>query len=421
MFKINPRVFTIADQLLLSAIGFITSAAIVKLGGIEQLGVYGAFMAVVTLVQTSYSSLVSGQMLLQISGKSNRLKNTLFRLSEIIWFFYAVFAVLATVLLSYVISQVTDSLQSETVLYAGMCVVSISLFEQHRKLLYVNNCFLISFVLTCVFLFSHLGVSYFLITKNSFYYSAEDAFLSLTIAYFVAAIVNPVAISAVRNAKKINASYIVLLHQKYLEHGKFAFGGLSLAWIQNQSISVYILAIFGPAVAGLFSLGRLITMPILVVNTGLINGILPTLRILGSNNELAKLGALTHKYAIVGFLLNLLFAVFIVIALKMDWVLNLQEDLANAKHYIYFWLMLTMGIVWRTWVTQFLIANFKFRTLLKYNAVAAAVVLIGIILFTLLGFSPLLIACVLLVGEIVNYLLVKAEKNRILNNEPVGE
>ena len=417
MQKINHRILTVADQLLLSALGFATSIAIVKLGDIEQLGIYGAFMAVVTLVQTSYSSVVSGQMLLVISGRSDRLKDTYFRLTEIIWLFYSAAAIIVTMVLSYTVSLVSDGAQAKTFFCAGLCAIAISIFEQHRKLLYVKRHFLTSTVLTCVFLTVHLLVSFYLISKSSLYYSAKDAFTSLTVAYLVTALLNPVALKTIKSGKKIGIRKIGWLHRRYLSQGKYAFGGLSLAWLQNQSISLYFLIIFGPTVTGLFNLGRLITMPIMVINTGLINGVLPTLRMLGVSKNLLKLAETTKKYAVYSLVLNLIYVAVVIIALRVDWVINLQEDLSAAKNYIYFWLMLTTGIVWRTWVTQFLIANLKFRILLKFNMISAFVTFAGFILFYLLGFSPLAIACVMFVGELVNYALVKAEQNRLLRTE----
>lgn len=414
MLYINHRILTITDQLLLSALGFATSAAIVKLGDIEQLGVYAALLAVVTLVQTSYSSVVSGQMLLFISGESIKLKDSYFRLTEIIWLFYSAAAIFFTLLLSFLVSRIADDVQAKSVFSAGLCAIAISIFEQHRKLLYVKKHFLISTILTCIFLFVHISVSYYFIVKNSFYYSATDAFISLTIAYLVAAILNPIAIATIKNAKKIRITKAWGLHKKYLKQGKFAFGGLSLAWLQNQSISLYFLLIFGPTVAGLFNLGRLVIMPIMVINTGLINGVLPTLRILASKKKLTELTASTKRYAVFSLVLNLFYVTFVVVALKVDWIIGLQKDLSTATNYIYFWLILATGIIWRTWVTQFLIANLKFQTLLKFNAISAFVTLSGFILLTILGSSALLIACVMLVGELINYAMVKAEQHRLL-------
>jgi len=414
MLNISHRILTITDQLILSAMGFATSAAIVKLGDIEQLGIYGAFLAVVTLVHSSYSSVVSGQMLLFISGESIKLKDSYFRLTEVIWLFYSVAAIVVTLLLSLSISYIADGAQSTTVFTAGLCAVAISIFEQHRKLLYVKKHFLLSTILTCVFIVVHVLVSYYLITRDSLYYSATDAFTSLAIAYLVAAALNPVVVKTITNAKKIKVKKAWLLHRKYLEQGRFAFGGLSLAWLQNQSISVYILLIFGPTVAGLFNLGRLITMPIMVVNTGLINGVLPTLRILGVDKKLTELKETTRKFAVLSLGLNLVYIVVVVIAFRIDWIVNLQEDLLAASSYVYFWLILTTGIVWRTWVTQFLIANLKFQKLLKFNAISAFITFSGFILLTVLGSSPLLVACVMFVGELVNYALVKTEQDRLL-------
>lgn len=417
MPNFSHRILTIIDQLILSAMGFATSAAIVKLGDIEQLGIYGAFLAVVTLVHSSYSSVVSGQMLLLISGETVRLKDSYFRLTEIIWLIYAFAAIIATLLLSLLASYIADGAQSKTVFSAGLCAIAISIFEQHRKLLYVKKHFLLSTTLTCVFIFVHVLISYYLITKNSHYYSATNAFTSLAIAYVIASALNPVFINAIKNAKKVKPIKAWALHKTYLKQGKFAFGGLSLAWLQNQSISVYILVIFGPTVAGLFNLGRLVTMPIMVVNTGLINGVLPTLRIFGVERKLIELKESTKNYAVISLILNLVYVVVVIIAFRVDWIMNLQEDLTAASSYVYFWLILTTGIVWRTWVTQFLIANLKFKILLKFNAISAFVTFSGFILLTLLGSSPLLIACVMLVGELVNYVLVKTEQDRLLKKE----
>ena len=138
------------------------------------------------------------------------------------------------------------------------------------------------------------------------------------------------------------------------------------------------------------------------------------MRILASKKKLTELKASTKRYAVFSLVLNLFYVTFVVVALKVDWIIGLQKDLSTATNYIYFWLILATGIIWRTWVTQFLIANLKFQTLLKFNAISAFVTLSGFILLTILGSSALLIACVMLVGELINYAMVKAEQHRLL-------
>ncbi|CAN0486268.1 unnamed protein product, partial [Hapterophycus canaliculatus] len=64
----------------------------------------------------------------------------------------------------------------------------------------------------------------------------------------------------------------------YWGHGKFSFLGMLTSWVQNQGITPFLMFVAGPLVVGYFSLARLLTVPITVVNTGLINSALPRLR-----------------------------------------------------------------------------------------------------------------------------------------------
>lgn len=402
--------------MLLSVVGFGTSAAIVKFASVSQLGIYSSFLVVITLAQTCYGSLFSGQMLLISSGKSRIFVNTYFRLTTVMWAASTFGFLLLFFCIFFIMSFFDEETYQKTMAYGTVCVVSLTLFEQTRRLMYVRSEFKYSAVFTIVFSISHVVMSVFLFQLNEGNYSANSAFLSLGTAYLIGVLLNPVFWNSLSTAKNISPIKAIALFKRYLLQGKFALGGIILSWIQNQSITMYLLVFFGPKVAGVFSLGRLLLTPISVVNYGLINGFIPLLRKYAQNKEWSKLFSTTNKFSRMGAASVLAYSIPLLVVLKFDWLQPYLPEIEDAKPFVYFWITLTGILVFRTWLTQYFIARLHFKFLLNASLVSTTITALSVIVLTIFNASPILISSSIIMGELINYFIISKKRNDLVQN-----
>jgi O-antigen/teichoic acid export membrane protein len=411
---LNPRLLNVVDQLLLSAIGFGTSVIIVKALGVEQLGIYSAFLVVVTLLQTCFSSVCSGQMLLFISSKSSKIVSAFFRLTSVMWCVWGlILLVFAGITYTALILAGQPDYALVSVL-SLLCVWGLSLFEQNRKLLYVLGKYQKSVTITLVFVVAHVFLILILATRFKEFFSVSTVFASLALSYFIACLVNTVFWHYLKAARKIKSVIAWLLFKRFLVQGKFAMGGLVLSWIQNQSISLILLVFFGPRIAGLFSLGRLVVTPVTVINLGLTNGLLPTLRRLAANKQYTALYSLSKRYTAYGLGTVLLFGGLTFLAFQFDWVLAAAPELQEATHYIVLWFAISSIVIWRTWATQFFIALLEFKKLLRLSIISTLATTVGIFSLIFLGFPALIVALMVLFGEVLILLMINRERNQYI-------
>lgn len=411
---LNPRLLNVADQLLLSATGFGTSIIIVKALGVEQLGVYSAFLVIVTLLQTCFSSVCSGQMLLFISSKPNKIISMFFRLTSIMWLFWGGL-LLVVAALSY--SALTLASQPQYALVSVLslfCVWTLSLFEQNRKLLYVLGRYQKSVSITLVFVITHLCLTLILATRFKELLTVSTVFASLALSYLFASSINSVFWKYLQVGRKIKCAMAWFLFKRFVVQGKFAMGGLVLSWVQNQSISLILLIFFGPRIAGLFSLGRLVVTPVTVINLGLTNGLLPQLRRNAENKQYKELYSLSKRFTVYGLITVLLFGAMTLLAFQFKWVLAAVPEIQDAKDYIVLWFAISFVVVWRTWATQFFIALLEFKTLLRLSIISTLFTTIGIFTLILLGFPALIVALMVLAGEVLILLMINRERNQFL-------
>ena len=316
----------------------------------------------------------------------------------------------------FIMSFFDEETYQKTMAYGTVCVVSLTLFEQTRRLMYVRSEFKYSAVFTIVFSISHVVMSVFLFQLNEGNYSANSAFLSLGTAYLIGVLLNPVFWNSLSTAKNISPIKAIALFKRYLLQGKFALGGIILSWIQNQSITMYLLVFFGPKVAGVFSLGRLLLTPISVVNYGLINGFIPLLRKYAQNKEWSKLFSTTNKFSRMGAASVLAYSIPLLVVLKFDWLQPYLPEIEDAKPFVYFWITLTGILVFRTWLTQYFIARLHFKFLLNASLVSTTITALSVIVLTIFNASPILISSSIIMGELINYFIISKKRNDLVQN-----
>jgi len=415
--KIRPenKYFTVVDQLLLSATAFGTAVATAKYSDIKQLGIYSTFLVLLTLVQTIYASLVSGQMLLYSSNKCARIQHAIFRLTTCLWAIYAVIFISVVGLAYWLLESYITNTYRLPAIATALCVIAITLFEQNRRHYYMQSRFLTSITSTTVFLLIHLCLSLVAYWYFSAKYTAAVALSSLSLSYLAAALLSAPLWRCVRGSKHLPISLCCALQSRYAAQGKFGCGGLVLAWLQNQSINVFLLTFYGATVAGQFSLGRLMATPALVLNNGLMSGVLPELRKKATKGKPRQLAEATQRHSNLSVVLTATYSVCLVFALQAGWLDNTLPAIADAKRFIVFWAFLTALMVWRMWATQFFIALIEFKLLLKCSIVSTTYSLTALIMFSVMRLDPTLTALNIIIGEtILIYLLIK-HKNRILS------
>jgi len=303
------------------------------------------------------------------------------------------------------------SIDSRLLIWTLLFVIAMTSFEQNRRYFYATSNFEKSFLSTITFLFLHALISSLLFWKTN-QYTAKHAFTSLGIAYLVVSLTNPFILKIIfsdQSEKRLGAFRVF---KKFFLQGKFAFLGLFTAWVQNQSMPIFLLAVFGPTQAGFFALGRLLLMPVLVINLGLSNGLLPKFRKFASQSLLKELNQQTRFYSISALAVVIAYSMIVFTLMKFNVLAKILPELDAAENYIYLWFALAAIISFRTWITLFFIAQVQFKLLLKIGLISAVFTVLGVLIFTALFQSALMATSVIFLGEVVYLILLIKHKSK---------
>lgn len=374
--------FASADQILLSAAGLLISLFVLKTAGVESLGIYSFIMVFVHLFHGAVASILHGQMTLRIAGSAFRIQKSFFRVS--VTLNAIIFLLLLTLVL--VSTYIFGLLQSnEEYIFFGIlgCATFgvVSFYDLSKRYLYLQGLQQKSFNYT----FMYLAVLIVLLLAILFIQPEEKNILVYVMianifAYFVALARNANFIRAIFLGKKQGTTVAVKLMRAYLEQGRYGFVGTVLTWMQNQSITPILMFLAGPLVVGYYNIARLIMMPVMVVNTGLLASALPRLRVLAKKSSFALLGKEIQKYALINLVLCLVFLSTLVLSHWLGLSDRFIPGYQDGLPFLMVWGFVIVVLIYRSWIAQHFIVRMQFVYLLITSLISTIITFASIFL-----------------------------------------
>lgn len=374
--------FSVGDQVVLSTANFGSSIVVLSSGGIAQLGIYSFVFVFCSFIAISMSTLLHRQMMLEISSSSISVRRNILKKTLFLQVFLLIGILLSIVLFLYVFYFTVFSSSISLIIGAIFYIFFFTIYELFRSYLYISNKHYLSFRVTLRYLLVYILLCLVVVL---FLPARVEVILYFALAFSFATSVfsNKYILRTLSHAAHFSVKDIVLLFYYYFRSGKFALGGMFLSWVQLQSVNPLLMFLGGPVTAGYFSVARMIVVPALVFNQGLINSTAPKLRRVLEQKNCLELDSHISKESKHSLLFFYLLLLFIITANYFKLFDQIVPDFQQVKGYLFVWLVVTFISLQRTWVTQFFVIRAEFVYLLKINICVVMVLAILFSLFTL--------------------------------------
>lgn len=410
---LSKQIFSVADQILLSLANLVASYLLLTSVGVEVFGLYSFLMVVCNLISGSFSSMLHGQMTLRIAGKRLALIESNFLSTFIIYVvIFGIFAFLFSVALSIPDSIAYFEGNKRAIAAAVVFAFLLSMFDLFRKYAYVMARQDISLLSTAVFFVLLIaGMSFADFEKST---ALWTIFAIFCISKTIALSVNYLCVSTLLTAKSMPRAARLKLLERYWRQGRFSFLGMLTSWVQNQGITPFLLFVAGPLIVGFFNLARLLTVPITVVNTGLINSALPRLRETFNRSGLEEVGRKVSTLTLLNLGLSSVYFIALAIFHFTGVLDSVFPDYSSAVTFLVIWSVVAMTIQYRSWLTQQYVVAMKFKYLLVAGIASASVTyaFIGVLYFTTSNYYTVPVAVWL--GESFLIILLLKQRSKVL-------
>ena len=409
---------SISEQIAMSGSNMLASIVVVSVAGVSAFGVYSFAFVLSTLANGAFGTLLHRQMMLDIAAASEEERGRVFLSTlaiECAFMLTALLLAIPAVLLAGTWIDLEG--HYDGIVASAIYVCLYNLFDLCRQFLYTTDNQVYSLRCTLVYISTQM-VGLALI----FFYHRSDG--TVADVYLLFSLCLAISLASNRRCRQTllavdwpgwRASWAVFL--RFFQQGRFSLIGMLVTWVQNQSMNPFLMAVSGPLVAGYFSLGRLLVMPMAVVSQGLVNSTTPGLRRVFKNEGAAPLRrrilSLINK--------NLAFALAYVTLVAIAHVSGLLErfvpDYAEVKWYLLLWILMLVSSMYRFWNGQFFVVSMRFRFLLGVGIAALVVSMSGMLTLGI-GFGNVKAALLfVVVGELVSIALFLRERNRVLAQE----
>lgn len=409
---LSRQAYSVFDQILLSLTNLVASYLILLSVGAEIFGLYSFLMVVCNFISGSFSSILHGQMTLRIAGKRQTLIKSNFLSTFVLYLsIFCVFFVLFGCVVATVDSIPYFQDNKRAIVAAVFFSFLLSLFDLFRKYTYVMDRQDISVVSTAVyFVLLVLGMSFVQLEESSALFTV---FIIFCISKSIALCVNYLCLATLLSAKSMNLSARLTLLSRYWRQGKFSFLGMLTSWVQNQGITPFLMFVAGPLIVGYFNLARLLTVPVTVVNAGLINSALPRLR---ETYKQSGFFDVQHKVFTLININVVLSGVYFLVLFAFHYVGILDRvfpDYQEAIPFLVIWSFVATSILYRSWLTQQYVVSMKFKFLLFTGIASASItyILIGILYVTTQNYYTVPVAVWL--GETFLIVLLRHQRKRM--------
>jgi len=391
------------------------SLVVVKSAGISWFGIYSFMFIMVMLASAILSTMLHRQMLLEIST---------FEVDEQRRVFLATLIMQAVVLMMSIcivllflkalnLSATIDTYRNE-ILAASIFVCIYNFYDLCRQYLYATDNQIFSFRCTAIYVGGVcLGLLWILL-KIDAERAVSAVFLVFSCSLAISVLSNRICLNDTRDAQWLGWRYVWSIFLQFFSQSRYRLVGLVVTWTQNQSMNPFLMWVGGPLVAGYFSLARLLVMPVVVINQGLVNSTTPTLRRIFKNetldNLVNKISSLSRK--------NMAFTALYLAALYSAHITGLLDrfvpDYSEVKLYLLIWVAILLITMYRFWIGQYFVVSMQFSFLMCVGCVACVISLTGMFITGYwLGNTHLALLFVI-VGELVTvyFFLQKRKQER---------
>lgn len=397
--KRNNKWFAALEQSGLSASNFFYSLVILKFAGISVLGVYTYWFVVCQFMGMLTIGLATRQMVLEFSNKTSIDQHNGFRVTCIVVFMLQVIQVFALGVLSYFSTEHRADYTFWMAL--GVYCFSFNFAELLRQFNYMCARQRVSLFYSAVSL--GLGAFCFLLFASSgipqnlentvFWFLAFGNLMYIGFVY--------IALRKRIIVRRDNPFKLWSLIQQYRKHGTPATGGMLITWLQNQSVTPFLMLLFGPLVVGYYSLARMIVTPVNMVTTGLAKSALPnTRKAFGSGGSLALNQAIRlHRKTSMRI-------VYCYVALVVcgGLILRFLGMLATNEMLIAMFVatvLVTTLSNYRFWISQKFVVRMQFGVLLRAGIVASTITIIVMLIGGGIFNSALAVVFAPAIGEVI--------------------
>lgn len=409
----NKSGFAAAEQVLLSAANFLIAVFILKKMGVTLFGVYSFFAVFIMLSHGIIASVINGQMVLRIANARIRVQKSLFRHS--VQLFLTIYLIAVPVLiLVFLILEKMNVVPSYGALpfVASLSFGAFSLFDLFRRYLFLLGQQRLSFGYTAIYTVCLLlGLIYLWFMPTESTDGVVSVFVVNIIAFLISIAFNKYCLRAIRQGRKHKNLVKVKILKAYFKQGRYGLLGTVVAWLQNQSITPILMYFAGATVVGYFNIARLIMMPIVVINVGLLASTTPQFRRCVKTDNIDKLWQSIRQFSLG----NLVLCLCYFSALFLFHVLGFMEKIVPEYHstlpFLLVWSPVVALITYRSWVSQYFIVRMKFEFLL-YTAIRAVfITLTSMVAGFLATQSYYVVAGSVILGEL--YLVIAYKVNTL--------
>ena len=396
------QLYTVGDQVLLSAANFLASIAVMRSAGVEWFGIYSFIVVVATFFHGLFASMIFGQMTLTIATSRARARETFFAATvrQQVGIYLAGAALLGA---AAAVPAWRDAFAryAPEIAVAVLYTVLLSMFDLFKRYLYVADEQRRSFLYTSAYF------ALFLVLLGAvFLFAPAEHVVRLVLASFVAALgasvlTNRFCLDAMRRAKPLPWRDVRRLLGRYGRQGRFSVLGTLVTWVQNQSMTPFLMWASGPTIVGVFNIARLLVTPVQIVNTGVSNGIMPQLRRVFRAEGFSALSARISAIFRFNLAFTLCYFAALGAAAAMGWLQLLIPEFDDVRPYLGIWAAITLATLYRTWITQFFIAAIDFSFLLKASVYGAVATFSGMLLCHFVFDDDYATVAMILVGELV--------------------
>lgn len=398
----KQQYFTIAEQIMFSASSMLASIVVVAAAGVSWFGTYSFMFVLASFGNAFISTLLLRQMTLEISTLEEQQQKNVFLATLAMMSVIFITIIAFTFLLTELLSDTSPLKQYRAEIIAcQLFVVFYSYFDAARQYLYVTDQHKYSFRCTFIYALTLCSILLAVLLFSSPELVVHKVFLGYSFSTIVCLMSNKTVYQCILDAQWQTWRFVKSIFDGYFKQSRFRLVGLAVNWTQNQSFNPFLMLVAGPLVAGYFSLARLLVMPMAVVNQGLTNSAIPSLRRAykkeGANELVSSIRKLDNK--------NLIFSsayVFILICAHFSGLLNkLVPEYHEVKWFLMIWVVSLLVTIHRFWIGQYFVISMQFKYMMQVSLIALLVSLSGMLMVGY-GFEQVHLALLFVIaGELV--------------------
>ena len=404
---------SVIEQMLMSGSNMLASIVVLKLADVPSFGIYSFVFVLSTLVSGVFGALLHRQMMLQIASEDQSTQQRIFLATLAIELVGIVMFLLMLGGMMLLLSIWFDVHEYVSIAVAGAAyMVLLVLYDICKQYSYTTENQVYSLRSTAIYVGVQIVIMGLIVIFVTGPIVVEAAYGALCAGFIVSLAANRLCQRALSEASWTHWADAWKVLQQYFKQGRFSLLGMIITWAQNQSMNPFLMLISGPTIAGYFSLGRLMIMPMAVVSQGLVNSSTPTLRRLYNKQGFEPMRANINSFILKTSLFSALYVTLLLVAHLTGLSERYVPDYAQVQWFLLLWIVMISCSIWRFWRGQYFVVSMQFRFLLRTGILAFCATGTGMLLFGLVLDSLLLALLSVVAGELTAIALYRRAVSR---------